>query len=637
MAVIILLLCFLTIFLFLGRELPASGKKEIVVISVLTFSAILTAITEFLSLIHELNYYADFLCWSVVTIGLVIYLYSNSAITILFCFKILISLKYKYRSLTTTDKVLLTASAIILLLIACQAVIYPPNNWDSMTYHMARITSWVSHESLAHYPTDITRQLYQPPLAEYFIMNIGLLSHSDIFSNLVQFFFLPFSFISIIAIMDCFGISKSYKIIAIVLAVTIPEVVLQASSTQNDIVVSFFILTTFLYTVKFIQNGALKNFIFIGFATGLAILTKGTAYVYLPPILLLFGIIVLIRLFKTRNYHHLSYSLIAVILAVGLNCGYYVRNYKLTHNILGVDKTEAALYSNQKMSGPLLVSSLIKNAGNHLAFMYAAPVAKISLNAIDNLHQIMGININGPANNYRNLPYNTGGSITGEDGAPNLIHFILITITLVLLTINFFREKRNLLATALSLIFILQLVFFCVYLKWQPWHTRLHIPLFLMSVVLICYCFSIYPIFKKVFYWLSPIILIYALLVVLHNDRRPYDNKMAQTRYHKYFTANPTVYAEYQAISQTTQSSNYKNIGLILGEDSWEYPLFSRCFIDTTHPVYISVNNFSKKAPAEAIKIQCIISTTTNTPYIDFKGKRFINKTIKNKSIYLYE
>jgi 4-amino-4-deoxy-L-arabinose transferase-like glycosyltransferase len=313
-------------------------------------------------LLHRLNYQFVFISWAIITFVLIFYMYLNNKKARHFVTSLKPDLKEKLTGLTKLQTALLIASAIILLLIFIQALLYPPNNWDAMTYHMARITSWISHQSLSHYPTDITRQLYQPPFAECVVMNFGILIHSDIFSNTVQYFFLLFSAITIVSLIETFGLNQQYKIIGVALGITIPEVTLQASSTQNDIVVAFFIIITFLFVIKTIKEQRLSNFVFIGLATGLGVLTKGTAYIYLPPILLLLGIIVLIQLFKTKNYQYLWYPLIAVFLVAGLNAGHYSRNYKLTHNFLGVDKAESKLYSNQKMNAGLLLSNIIKNA-----------------------------------------------------------------------------------------------------------------------------------------------------------------------------------------------------------------------------------------------------------------------------------
>ena len=637
MAIIILIICFSAIFLQSGSTSQTKSTRQALIESVLIFSVVLVLVTELLSLFAIFNFLWLTLSWSLITVVCFTNLYLNRRRLSLFLFDIKTGIRKKLTGLTLFEKAALTLLMIILLLIFIQALAYPPNNWDSMTYHMARITSWVAHRSLAYFPTSTIRQLYQPPFAEYVIMNFGLLSHSDIFSNLVQFLFFLFSLIVILLITEELGLKRRYKIIALLLAATIPEVVLEAGSTQNDVVEAFFILATFWYAVKVIKGPGVLNFVFVGIAIGLGLLTKGTAYIFLPPVLLYLAVLLLVKLYKTRSYRYLSYSLIAAVMAVLINIGQYSRNYKLTNNILGVDITESAMYSNQKMSAALLLSGIVKNAGLHMAVMFYKPAAASSNRYIYKLHEMAGININDPATNYRNLKFSTGTFITSEDGAANPFHFILIIITLLLIIIHILKGKVNFMAASIALIMLLQAVFFCLYLKWQPWHSRLHIPLFLLAIPLISYALSISSRFRKVFYILLPVIAAYAVIVVLHSEYRPYTGTMLQGRYKKYFVGNALLYKEYSAIRQNIQLTDQHKTGLISGVDSWEYPLFNRCFSHADVPVYISVDNFSKAAAAFDKKVDCIVSDTIRAPYIDYDGRRFINQTPQNKLAWVYK
>ncbi len=637
MAIIILIICFSAIFLQSGSTSQTKSTRQALIESVLIFSVVLVLVTELLSLFAILNFLWLTLSWSLITVVCFTNLYLNRRRLSLFLFDIKTGIRKKLTGLTLFEKAALTLLMIILLLIFIQALAYPPNNWDSMTYHMARITSWVAHRSLAYYPTSTTRQLYQPPFAEYVIMNFGLLSHSDIFSNLVQFLFFLFSLIVILLITEELGLKRRYKIIALLLAATIPEVVLEAGSTQNDVVEAFFILAAFWYAVKIIKGPGVLNFLFIGIAAGLGLLTKGTAYIFLPPVLLYLGVLLLVKLYRTKTYRILGYSLLAAFIAIVINLGQYSRNYKLTNNILGVDKTESAMYSNQKMNTALLLSGIVKNAGLHMAVMYYKPAAAFSNRYIYKLHQMAGISINDPSTNYRNLKFSTGTFITSEDGAANPFHFLLIVITLLLIIIYLLKGKVSFTAASIALIMLLQVIFFCLYLKWQPWHSRLHIPLFLLAIPLISYALSISSKFKKVFYSLLPVIAVYAVIVVLHSEYRPYTGTILQDRYKKYFVGNALLYKDYSAIRQNIQLADHHKTGLILGVDSWEYPLFNSCFSHAEVPVYISVDNFSKAAAAFDNKVDCIVSDTIHTSYIDYKGKRFINRTPQNKLTWVYK
>jgi hypothetical protein len=637
MCVVILLICFVSIFFSIGIfKISAISKKEVLIISVLVFSLLVVAITELTSALNCLNFLSILILWGVITFANVLYLYINKQKVITFSRAVQQAIYKSIKNLTLAEKLLCGGVSVILLLIFIQAIVYPPNNWDSMTYHMARITSWVSHQSVAHYPTHIVRQLYQPPFAEYVIMHLAILARGDYFSNLVQFFYLLFSLVSIVLIIESFGLNRQYKIIGLVLGATIPEVVLQASSTQNDIIVSFFIITAFYFSVKAIKYCKPADFLFLGLTIGLGALTKGTAYLYFAPFVIFLGVGLLIAFFKAFNYKYLGYPAITLLVFIGINAGNYYRNYQFTQNVLGVDKVESRSYSNQKMSVTLFFSNVIKNIGLHTSMMYINGLADASGKVIDKLHSAAGISTNAPGANYRDTKFTTNYSTTSEDSAPNFVHLLLTALAFAVLLFSVFKKQKAF-VNPLLFIIILQVVLFCLYLKWQPWHTRLHTTLFLMAIPLLCYAFSVSNKLKRVFYILSPILLIYALLMVLHNNNRPYNPIIFESRYQKYFIDNPYAYQEYNAINKSISQANYTNIGLNLGIDDWEYPLFTDCFSRKINPVYIQVNNLSKNLPQSITNVDCIVATNLNKQFIDFNGKRFYNQTSGNKLLYLYK
>jgi hypothetical protein len=636
MAIVLLLICFCSVYFSLGILLPSIGsKKELLLINVLVFSVVLVLITELLSLTHFLNFTALFIAWGTVIVLNSCYLFFNKHKLPEFNRGLRQAFSQTLSGLKGYEKLMLGFAALVLLMIFAQGILYPPNNWDAMTYHMARISSWISHGSVAHYPTDIFRQLYQPPFAEFVIMHFDVLAGNDYFSNTVQFIFLLFTIVGIAVIADLFALGRAFKIAGIIMAMAIPEVILQAASTQNDIVVSFFIITSFYFAVKTGKDAKHINFILLGLATGLAALTKGTAYLFLTPVFLFWGVWVLINLFKTKNYNYLWLPFITIVFFIGVNSGHYIRNYKLTGSALGVDKQESQTYSNQKISAGLLLSGMVKNAGLHLGFMYIKPLEPLADTVIHKIHSAAGIDINDPAVNYRNAIFTVKSGITDEDSAPNLAQLIFMITAFFILGWKVFKQK-DMVITGLLLVLLAQIVLFCLYLKWQPWNSRLHTTLFLMSVPLVCYAISINKTFRQVFYVFVPVILAYAFLVSLHSDKRPYTGAISDARFYKYFRGNKPAYSEYDVVKKSINAANFKNIGLILDVDSWQYPLFYDCFSRQINPVYISVNNLTKSLPNPITSIDCIVSATINRPYIDYKGQRFYNQSVNNKIIYFY-
>ena len=79
----------------------------------------------------------------------------------------------------------------VLALLALLAIVAPPNNWDSMVYHMGRVVHWMQNRSVDHYPTSIDRQLYLGPWTEFAILHLQVLTGGDRWANLVQWMALP--------------------------------------------------------------------------------------------------------------------------------------------------------------------------------------------------------------------------------------------------------------------------------------------------------------------------------------------------------------------------------------------------------------------------------------------------------------
>lgn len=636
MAIILLPLYFICLFLAIDGRSFIKSHIEGLLVTALFFCTTVVVITEGLGSIKQITYPVLLLVWAGITLAAAIPAYRNRGRLALYR-----SIKNEFIQLYKTrlgqpGRLMAIFTALLLLLTFVQGIIYPPNNWDSMTYHLGRIPSWVSHQSVNHYPSHIMRQIYQPPFAEYVIMHVNLLCRGDYFANSVQFFFLLLSLLSIVLITRHLGLSRRYQLIAVLLGACIPEVVLQASSTQNDVVIAFFTLTLFYYVLKAIESCTLKNYLLAGLCIGLGMLTKGTAYVYFAPILLLWAIGALRQVYRTKNYRYLALGLIAVGMALAINASFYYRNYQLQQNILGIGPNESVQYANQKMNAELLLSSIIKNAGLHMSLRYVHGISTVANKAVYGLHHLLGIEINNPAVNYMNYKYDTNDIPTDEDYAANLLHLLLTGISVIVL-LKYVFKPGNAAYKLLLAVVLLQIVLFCAYLKWQPWSTRLHVPIFMLAVPLVCYAFFKSQKLIKLSKVYLPLILIYAILVVTGNNKRPYDHHMFDSRYSKYFIPNRAIEPDYQQIEALVTSRQFKNIGLITDRDSWVYPLFTQCFSREMNPIYLNVDNFTRKASQPAYqKLDCVITNQINQPYIEVNGQRLYNKTTGNGQWFIY-
>ena len=89
-------------------------------------------------------------------------------------------------SLETAFKLAVLAVAVVIGLTELVAFIAPPNTWDTMAYHMARVAHWAQNGTVRHYPIPYLPQLYHPPWAEFAITHFQLLSGGDRFANAVS-------------------------------------------------------------------------------------------------------------------------------------------------------------------------------------------------------------------------------------------------------------------------------------------------------------------------------------------------------------------------------------------------------------------------------------------------------------------
>ncbi len=131
---------------------------------------------------------------------------------------------------------------LVLLFSLLIGILYPPNNYDSMTYHMGRVAHWIQNKSIAFYPTHIGRQLNYQPFAEWIILHIQILTGGDRLANTVQLFFFAGGIVVITLIIQELGGSRRTQLLGAFLTGMIPMAIAQSNTTQNDVVGAYFVL-----------------------------------------------------------------------------------------------------------------------------------------------------------------------------------------------------------------------------------------------------------------------------------------------------------------------------------------------------------------------------------------------------------
>lgn len=465
-------------------------------------------------------------------------------------------------------------SAILLLLVITfiTALLFPPNTWDSMTYHMPRVVHWMNQNSLDFYPTQIARQLNQAPLAEYMILHLQVLSDGDRFANLVQWisFVLATGLGSLIAAE--LGLNNRQQLVASVLVATLPMAVLQASSTQNDLVVAVFLMSFTFFLLRMRHQPNAESTVFAGIALGLALLTKGTAYVYAAALGPCLAIPVLLaRKDSLKLLLSSGVSLVLVVcIALSFSSGHYWRNYQRYGHPMANSIQRLA---NQDMSGALLAGNLLRN----LALHSGTPFYSINRLQYWLLQETLGSDLNHPATT---LP-GTSFRVTyerHEDLAGNLLHTLIALISLGALGLFYRRNWRQ---TSLwyAAAVLLGAFLYCWLLRWQPWASRLHTPLFLLAAPLMAMTITAQRSWKQLGNVICILLVLYSLPYALDNTSRSLRSLdwLQNSRERLYFVNKYPAernFSDYRSAVETLERSEAKDIGLFLGGDDWEYPIW---------------------------------------------------------------
>lgn len=164
---------------------------------------------------------------------------------------------------------------------AAVAVFTPPNEWDAMTYHLARAAFWMQQQAVAYVPdSPVVMINAYPPNAEIGALFTMILSGGDRYVGLVQLVALVAMAIATFGISRRAGFDRRAALFGSLVLLTTPVVVLQTSTALNDLVVASFLgVATYFFLGETRQEVALG-----GLALALAVGTKFTALIAIPLI-----------------------------------------------------------------------------------------------------------------------------------------------------------------------------------------------------------------------------------------------------------------------------------------------------------------------------------------------------------------
>lgn len=504
------------------------------------------------------------------------------------------------RRVTFVCTVLFLLLFLILIPLLFVALYYPPNNWDSMTYHMPRVMHWIQNRSVDFYSTHNDRQLYSGPLAEYVILHWFLVFKSDIASNLVQYISLLITAVAAFLITKNLSKSSNTNILSFVLILTTPAAIMQSTSTQNDLVVASLLLSTILF-------GLNKSWVFFGISLGLGMLTKNTFAFFVFPFCIYFGILWL----REKGIKMILWYFYFLLVIVLINFPLWSRNQSYFGFPFG-SKYVSGLVLNTDHSFSGAASIIVRN----IAMQLGLPKARLNKfidRAVIDFHSLIGKDIKDIKTTHYSMIYKTEFAIH-EDLSGNFLLTLLILFSLVI----FLFTDRNLWFYALPI--IVGFLSFSAVFKWQPWGTRLLLPWFLVAVPFVAVTIEKLLVKWRYSYQILIFALIFCALPFVAGSGKYFGRLVTSTdsnrqilplpefgnndRTMRYFYAEQKTYSELVAISEEVKKRGYQKVLLDLKYDSWEYPWW--VFLNN-HGIAIDIYDSKIKddSPIISDKVDC--------------------------------
>ena len=491
--------------------------------------------------------------------------------------------------------------AVIMLFLAIKTV---PYNYDSMTYHLPRVYHWLHNESIAHYATNIDRQVSTSGLAEYIILHIyAMLNRSDYLVNVLQCCSYLTNGILIYYIAKKINCSGKYCILASVLYYTSPIVFAEALTTQADNFAAMWALCFVYLLLDFLQphkkilwdRECVSRVMLLSLCLGLGYLAKSSICIGLA----LFALWLLIIVISRKDQAGVIFKCLAVsvgIMAV-LVAPEMIRNFKTFDAISSPDVRVRQIVGTLQPSYALI--NFVKNFTFNMPSIWIPNSSNLIYHFVIGLAGLVNVDAADPLiTDYPSFVVVPEGNLDHDSGN-NPIFIWLFIFCIFLFMINNKKQNWKDIGKQYYVAATIGIFVFCTIIRWEPWLGRFMISYMAVAFPALVYQLEAFFQSKKKRWgeWLCIAVLCFACGITTIREFKMYGEiALSQSRNMGYFRKlgeyGTELYEVYEELVELVDNNGFKKVGLKIGFDSCEYPLL--VMLDEKAEVkHVNVTNYT--------------------------------------------
>lgn len=619
---------------FIVAQFGLRQKPAYVLATILTSFAQIVLISELASLVHQLDLPFFLILQVLITILSGLFWKQNGKPNLLGPWA---RSGLKFQDLTELIKnhpvlgIWLLLTAALYLLQAVLILLLPQNNYDSMTYHLSRVGYWLQHQSLAPWLTPNPRQTTFPINAELGVLWTVLFTGSDRWSGFIQWMSVPTIALAVYSITRMLDATRSQALFGSLLFSNLTGVLLQTTTTQNDLVVSALFICCLYFLFLAHKEHSSAGLYFSALAIGLAVGTKSTIAFVLPA----FAVCIAMDLILTKFSNFRFYlNWVGLGLAAFLLFGAfgYIQNQIAYQNPLS-DKVWTEGIANPPISRVTLLTANSVFYTYQMLDFSAVPEPAASFLTGQKSRLFTQIINHLPIQVEKAIP---DQSLSALLNAPPAIHedtawygfvafFVLIPAAIYQFVVGL-RTRQNHIRWMLFVLGVGFVLTFSTLIIWSPYKGRYFMLPVAVVTPLTYFIYS--PKKNRIWAWLVAVIsILLAVNAVSNNLTKPLVGQSAvwgQDRLALRTLTNRAMQKVIQLVDDHVPQNGV--LATRLGQDDWDYPLFGEHLQRKTvqldpHAVKIDVGQ-ARLLNADYLLISPMKRTFLQNPEgLEFKGE----------------